>query len=228
MDRGASAGDSPVAPPEGRRTSTSTPWGRSTKPRSRARSRPGDHLEMAPFCEASAVCFERVGDARNACQARINGGFVSLEIGAYEEAETALRAGLAAAERLGLRQRGRFGAAEPRAGARPRGSLSEASQVEPSPSTPSSRWATSGWRALPALYLSEILLLAGLPRRGRAPGPRPPSPRPARRPPPTPSPWRRWPGPCSARRGSTRPLATRDSWRSRGSMRWARRRRGTS
>jgi len=59
----------------------------------------GRYLELE---EATASSYERAGDHRNACLARVNAGYASLELGAYAEAERTLRDALDAAERMGL------------------------------------------------------------------------------------------------------------------------------
>jgi tetratricopeptide (TPR) repeat protein len=53
--------------------------------------------------EAAAVEFERAGDLRVASQTRVSAAYGRIELGSYEEAERALRASMAAADRLGLR-----------------------------------------------------------------------------------------------------------------------------
>jgi serine/threonine protein kinase/tetratricopeptide (TPR) repeat protein len=62
----------------------------------------GDPSEYLRGLEATIACFERAGDARNACNARANAGHACMELGAYAEAERTLREVLSTAERLGL------------------------------------------------------------------------------------------------------------------------------
>jgi tetratricopeptide (TPR) repeat protein len=50
----------------------------------------------------AATLYERGGDLRNACNAQCNLGFCRAELGAWNEAESVLRASLARARRLGL------------------------------------------------------------------------------------------------------------------------------
>ncbi|WP_438027324.1 protein kinase domain-containing protein [Sorangium sp. So ce233] len=52
---------------------------------------------------AAIDAFERAGDARDACSARVNLGFALLEVGDVERAGEELTAALEAAERMGLR-----------------------------------------------------------------------------------------------------------------------------
>jgi tetratricopeptide (TPR) repeat protein len=59
----------------------------------------GAYLESE---QAAAAAFERAGDLRYACVQRGNVGYACLEIGAYAEAERALRDALDQATRLGL------------------------------------------------------------------------------------------------------------------------------
>ncbi|WP_437510084.1 protein kinase domain-containing protein [Sorangium sp. So ce1099] len=58
--------------------------------------------DMAGYA-AAVEAFERAGDARGACNARVSLGFALLELGDVERAGEELTAALAAAERMGLR-----------------------------------------------------------------------------------------------------------------------------
>ncbi len=60
---------------------------------------PGEYLE---HIASAAAQFERAGDLRSACLQRSSYGYGCMEVGAYAESETALRAALAAAEHMGL------------------------------------------------------------------------------------------------------------------------------
>ncbi len=60
---------------------------------------PGAHLLHS---EAAARCFEEAGDLRSSCMQRVNLGFASIELGAYREAEAALRPSVVAADRMGI------------------------------------------------------------------------------------------------------------------------------
>ena len=62
----------------------------------------GDPSASVAHFEACAEASELAADLRNVCRARANVGFVTMELGAYAEAEAHLRAALAAAERMGL------------------------------------------------------------------------------------------------------------------------------
>jgi len=62
----------------------------------------GDVGEQLRLNEASAEGFLRAGDLRGACAARVNAGFGYVEVGAFAEAERALRETLEDAERMGL------------------------------------------------------------------------------------------------------------------------------
>lgn len=59
----------------------------------------GTYLELS---RRSARRFERAGDVRSEANARVHLGFAFLQVGAYPEAEVALREALVAARRLGL------------------------------------------------------------------------------------------------------------------------------
>ncbi|MGK3966474.1 protein kinase [Sorangium sp. So ce118] len=58
--------------------------------------------DMAGYA-AAVEAFDRAGDARGACNARVSLGFALLELGEVERAGEELTAALAAAERMGLR-----------------------------------------------------------------------------------------------------------------------------
>jgi len=60
---------------------------------------PGARVRLA---DAAAESFEGAGDLRNACLQRVSVGYAYNEIGAYAEAERALRAAIGVAERMGL------------------------------------------------------------------------------------------------------------------------------
>jgi tetratricopeptide (TPR) repeat protein len=60
---------------------------------------PADYLEHTA---AAGRGFARAGDLRGACTQRINLGYASMEMGAFTEAEDALREAAIAAERMGL------------------------------------------------------------------------------------------------------------------------------
>jgi tRNA A-37 threonylcarbamoyl transferase component Bud32/tetratricopeptide (TPR) repeat protein len=60
---------------------------------------PGSRVRLA---EAAAESFDAAGDLRNACLQRVSVGYAYNEIGAYAEAEKALRGAIGVAERMGL------------------------------------------------------------------------------------------------------------------------------
>jgi tRNA A-37 threonylcarbamoyl transferase component Bud32/tetratricopeptide (TPR) repeat protein len=60
---------------------------------------PGSRVRLA---DAAAESFDAAGDLRNACLQRVSVGYAYNEIGAYAEAEKALRAAIAVAEPMGL------------------------------------------------------------------------------------------------------------------------------
>jgi eukaryotic-like serine/threonine-protein kinase len=62
----------------------------------------GDPAQYLGSVAAAAEAFTEAGDLRGACTQRINVGYASIEVGAYEEAEVALRAAALSAERMGL------------------------------------------------------------------------------------------------------------------------------
>jgi tetratricopeptide (TPR) repeat protein len=62
----------------------------------------GDAGHYLEHVKEASQGFARAGDLRGACTQRINVGYASLEIGAFEEAEEALREATESAERMGL------------------------------------------------------------------------------------------------------------------------------
>jgi tetratricopeptide (TPR) repeat protein len=62
----------------------------------------GDPSACLGLMEQAAASFEQAGDLRSACTQRVNVGYAYMEVGAYREAEGALRDALSAAERMGL------------------------------------------------------------------------------------------------------------------------------
>jgi eukaryotic-like serine/threonine-protein kinase len=62
----------------------------------------GDPAQYLEHTAAASQSFARAGDLRGACTQRLNLGYASLEMGAFREAEDALREATIAAERMGL------------------------------------------------------------------------------------------------------------------------------
>jgi len=60
---------------------------------------PGTYLQL---CDAAAGRFAEAGDLRSVANTSVHLGFAYIEVGAYREAEAALRDALAAAKRMGL------------------------------------------------------------------------------------------------------------------------------
>lgn len=111
--------------------------------------------------EAAAKGFEAAGDLRMLCNQRTNIGYATRELGAYAEAEVALRDALAAAERMGLASlatlaKHNLGPVLARAGL-----LDEARAMEEdavaSCVRQGDRWMEGGSR----IYLADILRAAG-------------------------------------------------------------------
>ncbi|MCC6552549.1 MAG: hypothetical protein IT372_05930, partial [Polyangiaceae bacterium] len=140
---------------------------------------PVGHLH---WTELTVQAFERAGDARNACLQRVNAGNGFMQIGAYEDAERALRDALAAAARLNLSvvavvARHNLGFAL--AG---RGAVDEALPLERQAAADALAQGDRRLQAATHLYLAMILTAAG--STSGAPGrlPLPSAPNPALRP----------------------------------------------
>src|SRR5262249_8513535 len=111
--------------------------------------------------EAAAASFERSGNLRGISSARGNVGFLYIELGAYAEAEVALREALAAAERMGLRHG--VVAAQQNLGlvlAR-KGALAEARAIEVEVADTFRGQGDRRMEGISRVYLAQILTLAG-------------------------------------------------------------------
>jgi tetratricopeptide (TPR) repeat protein len=62
----------------------------------------GDSAESLAAFESALAAFDAAGDRRNACNVRVNVGFMRAELGGFQAADEALRAVLADADRMGL------------------------------------------------------------------------------------------------------------------------------
>ena len=119
---------------------------------------PGAYLRLS---EASAACYERAGDQRNACAEHGNVGYAYLELGAFTEARQTIEGGLVMAERLGLRPviasaRNNLGLIYAYLGDIEAGRITELEAVNAFKSQGNTRME-AGSRA----YLGRILILAG-------------------------------------------------------------------
>ncbi|HEY8040821.1 MAG TPA: protein kinase [Polyangiaceae bacterium] len=120
----------------------------------------GDLSRYLEHTSASAVAFEAAGDARTACVQRSNAGYALAMLGAYEQAEEALREALFTAERMGLTSAA--GIARQNLGltlAR-RGALQEARAVEERSVEAMTLSGETIMAACSCAYLAEILALA--------------------------------------------------------------------
>jgi tetratricopeptide (TPR) repeat protein len=121
----------------------------------------GDPGAALDLFEAAARGFEAVGDLRDACIQRTNVGYVSMEIGNYEDAERALRSALEVASQTGLDQlvvlaRHNLGLALAR-----RGRLAEALEVEQAAVRGAAELREPRIEGGSRVYLSIIRALAG-------------------------------------------------------------------
>ncbi len=111
--------------------------------------------------ESAAKSFERAGDLRMLCNQRTNVGYANRELGAYAEAEIALREALAAAERMGLASLATIAKHNLGPVLAREGSLAEARALEEdavaSCVRQGDRWMEGGSR----IYLAGILSSAG-------------------------------------------------------------------
>ena len=129
-----------------------------------------DPVAYLLWTELAAGSFERAGDARNTCLQRVNVGNGCAQIGAYEDAERALRDALAAATRIGLATVAtvaRHNLGHALAGL---GALEEACAVEQQAAAEALALGDRRLQAATHLYLALILMTAGARRGERAPG----------------------------------------------------------
>jgi hypothetical protein len=121
----------------------------------------GDPLASLQFSELCISSYASTGDRRNACVARVNAAHAVLELGDYPQAERALRAVRADAERMGLHNesalaRQNLGPALSRRGAHEEAFAIEMDAVRAFASQENRRQEGRG-----RIYLAQILMLAG-------------------------------------------------------------------
>jgi tetratricopeptide (TPR) repeat protein len=109
----------------------------------------------------SLVAFERAGDARNACSARLNTGYALAQLGSFAEAESALRQALAGAERMGLKHVAGFANHNLGWVLARRGMLDEARALEQDASLTGRLQGDPRLEAVSRIYLSCIEQMAG-------------------------------------------------------------------
>jgi tRNA A-37 threonylcarbamoyl transferase component Bud32/tetratricopeptide (TPR) repeat protein len=119
---------------------------------------PGGRVRLA---DAAAESFELAGDVRNACLQRVSVGYAYNEIGAYAEAERALRGALVAAERLALDNA--IGTARAQLGRTllRRGKLDDARDVLPKAVETLTAQKNIRLAGVAMRYLAQLLLQAG-------------------------------------------------------------------
>ena len=131
---------------------------------------PGARVRLA---DAAAESFETAGDLRNACLQRVSVGYAYNEIGAYAEAERALRGALVRGRAHGARQRGRYGARAARSHARrARGARRGAGRAREGHRGRCARRRTCAWRRWRRATCAGVLARAGRSRGRRARGAR--------------------------------------------------------
>jgi tetratricopeptide (TPR) repeat protein len=120
----------------------------------------GDLSTYLEHTSASAAAFELAGDARTACVQRGNAGYALGMLGAYGEAETALRESLVTAERMGLTSAAASARQNLGLTLAHRGTLQEARAVEERAIEAMTRSGEAVMVACSHAYLAEILILA--------------------------------------------------------------------
>jgi len=120
----------------------------------------GDLSTYLEHTSASAAAFELAGDARTACVQRSNAGYALGMLGAYAEAETALRESLVTAERMGLTSAAAIARQNLGLTLAHRGTLQEARAVEERAAEAMTRSGETILAACSYAYLAEILMLA--------------------------------------------------------------------
>jgi tetratricopeptide (TPR) repeat protein len=120
----------------------------------------GDLSTYLEHTSASAVAFELAGDVRTACVQRSNAGYALGMLGAYAEAETALRESLVTAERMGLTSAAAIARQNLGLTLAYRGTFQEARAVEERAIEAMTRSGETIMAACSHAYLAEILILA--------------------------------------------------------------------
>ncbi|WP_437516755.1 serine/threonine-protein kinase [Sorangium sp. So ce1099] len=113
--------------------------------------------------EAALAAFERAGDVRRACLARMNLGYSYGQAGQLEEAEAALRQALAEAERMELRGTTAYVLQNLGLVLAYRGRLDEARAIEETACEMLERHGDARMEGCARIYLARILVLAGEP-----------------------------------------------------------------
>ena len=120
----------------------------------------GDLSTYLEHTSASAAAFELAGDARTACVQRGNAGYALGMLGAYAEAEAALRESLVTAERMGLTSAAAIARQNLGLTLAHRGTLQEARAVEERAIEATRLSGEAVMTACSHAYLAEILILA--------------------------------------------------------------------
>ncbi len=121
----------------------------------------GDAGTSAAEFHAAARAFETVGDLRNACIQQVNVGYATIELGAYDQAERALRQALASAERLGLESLTAFARHNLGLALARQGQLYEARAIETQALEAYERQGVRRMAGGSRIYLAMILALGG-------------------------------------------------------------------
>ncbi|MGD0527776.1 MAG: AAA family ATPase, partial [Polyangiaceae bacterium] len=120
----------------------------------------GDLSTYLDHTSASAAAFDLAGDARTACVQRSNAGYALGMLGAYAEAEAALRESLVTAERMGLTSAAAIARQNLGLTLAHRGTLQEARAVEERAVEAMTQSGEAVMAACSHAYLAEILVLA--------------------------------------------------------------------
>ncbi len=120
----------------------------------------GDLSTYLEHTSASATAFELAGDVRTACVQRSNAGYALGMLGAYAEAEAALRESLVTAERMGLTSAAAIARQNLGLTLAHRGTLQEARAVEERAVEAMTVSGEAIMAACSHAYLAEILTLA--------------------------------------------------------------------
>jgi len=121
----------------------------------------GDPAASLYFTELSIPSFAFMGDRRNACLGRVNAGHAMIQLGAFEQAERALRSALADAERMGLGNVSAFARQNLGLSLAMRGELSEACAVELEAIKDFEAQQNRRQEGRARAYLAEILIRLG-------------------------------------------------------------------
>ncbi len=128
----------------------------------------GDPSAACLSAQASAASFEEAGAARDVVRSRRNAGNLLVQLGQFEAAEVELRAAIAAADRLGLRELSAMAHSSLCIALMYQGDLGRARAVNEAAIVVLEQHGSAAFAAIGRVYLGAILLASGDPAGAHA------------------------------------------------------------